>query len=163
MNDRNTEMRLAEAEYRMVLAPALEAAAEQAARRNDPYLYNDMASMLALMAMVTGLVECYRADRGSGESGEEAMRAAPLAACALVLTESDLSGAQMDECLQALHSAWRLLERDGIVGGEGNRVRPAWDQLANDRRTEARDRLLVIANDICSAIDRWERERADSA
>lgn len=162
MESAKPEMRLAEAEYRMVLAPALEAAAEQAARRGDPYLYNDMASMIALMAMVAGLVECYRDERGWGESGEEAMRAAPLGACALVLTESELSPAQVDECLQALHSARRLLERDAVVGREASRLAPVWALLVEDRRTEAVERLVEVADEICTAVDRWEKERAEN-
>ena len=43
-------------EYQQIVAPAMKAAADLAAARGDPYLFNDLPSMLTLMVLVLELV-----------------------------------------------------------------------------------------------------------
>ena len=52
-------------EYQQVVAPALKAAADLAAARGDPYLFNDLPSMLALMILVKGLADRYQDQWGA--------------------------------------------------------------------------------------------------
>ena len=52
-------------EYQAVVAPAMRAAAELAAARGDPYLFNDVACMLGLMVMVRDLADLYQDQWGA--------------------------------------------------------------------------------------------------
>ncbi|HEV2321494.1 MAG TPA: hypothetical protein VGT42_03955, partial [Gammaproteobacteria bacterium] len=105
------------AEYQVLAAPALQVAAEQAARRGDPHLFNDMPSMLALLGMVSALVHTYLEGKpGPDASPREALEAAPLAVCALVFTESGLDAPTVEQCLRALSGAYLQLLRQGILG-----------------------------------------------
>src|SRR5579859_1177809 len=71
-------------EYQLLAAPALQAAAEVAAQRGDPHLYNDMASMLALLGTVTALTHAYlQQPLPADSSPHEVLEIAPLSVCAL--------------------------------------------------------------------------------
>lgn len=161
-SDSMAELHLASAEYRHVVAPALAAAAETAAERGDPQLFNDMASMLALVWMVDGLVERYRkavpmADRASSE---QSLDAAPLGTCALVFTESELDEETVSECLKALGQAGRMLADDGVHRAGTEALESGWQALRNDEHETAIERLRDCARAMAEAVDRWEENRA---
>lgn len=156
------ELHLASAEYRHVVAPALAAAAETAAERGDPQLFNDMASMLALVWMVEGLVDRYRkavpvADR---ESSEYSLDAAPLGTCALVFTESELDEETISECLKALGQAERMLADDGVHEAGAETLDSGWQALRTGEHDTAIARLRDCARAMANAVDRWEEARA---
>ncbi|MCP1726232.1 hypothetical protein J2T60_000197 [Natronospira proteinivora] len=155
------ELKLASEEYRLVVAPALAAAAETAAERGDPQLFNDMASMLALCWMVEGLVAAYQreVDREQWVSEAPAMDAAPLGACALVFTESDLEADQVNECIGALAQASRLLKEDGVDKAGREALTAAWRALRVDAYEQAIDRLQGCARAMAVAVDEWEQHR----
>jgi hypothetical protein len=162
--DSMAELHLASAEYRQVVAPALAAAAETAAERGDPQLFNDMASMLALGWMVEGLVVRYRdavspAQRGSSE---ESLDAAPLGACALVFTESELDEATVSECLGALRQASRLLVEDRVHEAGREALDGGWQALRNDEHDQAIESLRDCARAMAHAVDRWEEARSNT-
>ncbi|MEA5444739.1 hypothetical protein VCB98_02785 [Gammaproteobacteria bacterium AB-CW1] len=154
-------LRLASGEYRLVVAPALAAAAETAAERGDPHLFNDMASMLALVWMVEGLVARYRhsvpLDQQTSE--DRALDAAPLGACALVFTESELDEASVDECLGALRRAAQMLEDDGIARTGEEYLDQAWEALRTEANEDAIAHLRACARRLGTAVDEWEASR----
>lgn len=150
-------------EYRVLAGPALKAAAEVAASRGDPDLYRDMASMLALLAMVTGLTRCHQAMVGGTPAGWGDLEPVPIAVCALVFMRSGLAPAEARNCLQALPQAYRMLVEAGVLGPENARVVQAYAALASGE-TERADLLLAqAANAMASAVDRWEEQRRGTA
>ncbi len=155
------EIRLAEKEYRLLLAQPLAAAAETAAERGDPHLFNDMASMLALMHTVRSLAGHYRREVPADEwdSREAALEAAGLGACALVFTESELSREEVDECLGALHQAAGMLDADRVLSVADEDIAAAWNALQRSQYEPALERLQKACAGIAEAIDRWESER----
>lgn len=158
---RSEELKLAPEEYRLVVAPALAAAAETAAERGDPQLFNDMASMLALSWMVEGLVTAYQreTDRGQWVSDPRAMEAAPLGACALVFTESELDADQVSECIGALGQASRLLKADRVDESGQQALVEAWQALQSGAHEQAIERLQACARAMAVAVDEWEARR----
>lgn len=154
-------LRLAEAEYRMLIAQPLAAAAETAAERGDPNLFNDMGSMLALMRLVDRLARRYRDETPESrrQSSDEAFRAAPLGACALVFTESELDQASIDECLGALQKAQRMLLGEGVLSVADERVDTAWQSLREEQWEAALAELRTATRDLAAAVDAWEAAR----
>ena len=154
-------------EYQLLAAPALQVAAELAAQRGDPHLYNDMASMLALLGMVGALVHAYLeegADSG-GASPRPELEAAPLAVCALVFTESGLEASQVDDCLRALSAAYLQLLRQGALGPQDAYVERASGELKSGRGPTGLQSLKLAASAMARAVDAWEtrRERESTA
>lgn len=145
--------------YHRVVAPALQVAADTAASRGDPDLYNDMPSMLALMAMVHGLADCLRADRPTGEELQSALEQAPAGACVMVLQESDLDDAQVGDCLWALSAAYAQLSERAVIGPERGLVEDAWQHLQAGEREAAIGVLGLAAARLVAAIDDWEQRR----
>lgn len=149
-------------EYHLIVSPALQVAAELAATRGDPDLYNDMASMLALMALVQGLADCYlRGQTNNAGAIQMAVEAAPVGACVMVLNRGELTQEQVNECVWALNAATRQLLESGVVGPERKLVEKAWMKLAEDDREEAGEWLKRAAAGIVSAIDQWEQSRGE--
>lgn len=155
------ELRLAAGEYRFVVAPPLAAAAETAAERGDPQLFNDMASMLALSWMVEALVGRYRemVPAEQRTSTEQALDAAPLGACALVFTESDLDEDTVGECLGALRQAGRMLQADGVDRAGREALDEAWAALRDEQHEQAIEQLRECTRRMTDAIDAWEAAR----
>ena len=151
---------LTPAEYRLLAAPALQTAAELAAQRGDPHLYNDMASMLALLGMVSALVHAYLEEGAADASPQQALEAAPLAVCALVFTESGLEADQVADCLRALSAAYLQLLRQGALGPQDAYVDKAYKELRSDQRSAALQSLKLAAHAMAKAVDAWERRQA---
>jgi len=152
---------LTPAEYQLLAAPALRAAAELAAQRGDPHLYNDMASMLALLGMVSALVHAYLEDSAmhGDASPRQVLEAAPLAVCALVFTESGLEAAEVDACLKALSAAYLQLLRQGALGPQEAYVEKAYADLQAGRATDGFQALRQAGFAMSLAVDAWEARR----
>jgi hypothetical protein len=148
-------------DYQAVIAPALHAAAMVAARRGDPKLCNDLASMLALMALVKGLVRLHRA--GCEPMGQSApapvFEGAPLAACVMVLGEAGIEPPLLDQMTGALEAAYAELAAANVIGPEDVLVSPAWERLAVGDAAEGGVLLRNAAQRITAAVDAWERQR----
>ena len=151
------QLGLAPQDYHRLVAPALEVCAKLAAQRGDPDLYNDMPCMLALVSLVGGLVECYRADGGAAPAATLART--PLAACWMVLHESSLSEAQIDDCLRALEGAHEQLSTAGVIGPERERIASAWRELERGETRRASGLLWLAASQVAQAVDEWEAGR----
>ena len=150
---------LTPAEYQLLAAPALQVAAEQAARRGDPHLFNDMPSMLGLLGMVSALVHAYLGDPLPGASPREVLEAAPLAVCALVFAESGLEAPTVEQCLYALSAGYLQLLRQGILGPQDAYVDKAYGEfMAGDRDVGMRS-LRQAAFTMVQAVEIWESRR----
>jgi hypothetical protein len=153
-------MLLTPVEYELLAAPALQAAAEVAAQRNDPHLYNDMASMLALLGTVTALTHAYlQRDLPGDASPREVLERAPLAVCALVFTESGLEASQVEQCLGALSQAYLQLLREGVLGPQEGLVEAGFEQLLAGDRLQALQSLRQGILMMAKAVDAWETAR----
>ena len=150
---------LTPAEYQLLAAPALQTSAELAAQRGDPHLYNDMASMLALLGMVGTLVHAYLEEGAVDASPRATLEAAPLAVCALVFTESGLDAPQVEGCLRALSVAYLQLLRHGALGPQDAYVDKAYGELRSGHRATALQSLKLAATAIAWAVDAWEARR----
>ncbi|HEV7166291.1 MAG TPA: hypothetical protein VGO35_12995 [Gammaproteobacteria bacterium] len=156
---------LTPAEYQLLAAPALQVAAEMAAQRGDPHLYNDMASMLALLGMVSALVHAYLEDEAKpgDASPQPVLEAAPLAVTALVFTESGLEVAEVDACLKALSVAYLQLLKLGILGPQDAYVEKAYRELSRGERPAGGQSLKQAAFAMARAVDAWEASREEGA
>jgi len=153
---------LTPAEYQLLAAPALEAAAQVAAERGDPHLYNDMASMLGLLGAISCLAHAYLQQSPSGASPRQQLEAAPLAVCALVFTESGLEAAQVEQCLQALSAAYLKLLRQGVLGPQEALVEQAYVELLDGKRPAGLQNLKRGIMAMARAVDAWEAALASA-
>jgi len=143
-------------EYQLLAAPALEAAAQVAAERGDPHLYDDMASMLALLGMVSCLAHAYLEQAVPGASGREQLEVAPMAVCALVFTESGLEAPEVEQCLRALSHAYLKLLKAGILGPQEALVEQAFVEFMAGERATGLQNLRLAALAMTRAVDAWE-------
>ena len=148
-------------EYELIAAPALQAAAEVAAQRGDPHLFNDMASMLALLGTVTALVHAYLEQGLPSEASPRGVfENAPLAVCALVFTESGLEAPVVERCLRALSSAYLRLLREGILGPQEGMAEKGFAQLMAGEHLQALQSLKQSVAAMARAVDAWEAGQA---
>jgi hypothetical protein len=145
-------------EYQLIAAVPLQAAAEIAAQRGDPQLFNDMPAMLALLVMVTTLTHTYLNRRpGFPQSSPDAtLEAAPVAVCALVFSESNLEPSEVTVCLRALSSAYLQLLRQGVLGPQEAYAGKAFESLLAGDRVGALQSLKRAAYAMTAAVDAWE-------
>lgn len=149
-------------EYQAVVAPAMQAAAELAAARGDPYLYNDLACMLALMVMVRDLADLYQDQWGplGQTSGAEAFTAAPMAACVMVLSEYEVEPKSIESMTLALSQAYEQIAADNVFGPERVTIQKAWDARNDCAIDRANAYMRQAAAATAAAIDAWEGRRA---
>lgn len=145
-------------EYHLLAAVPLQAAAEVAAGRGDPQLFNDMPVMLALLGTVTALVHAYldRTPVFANRSPDSVLEAAPMAVCALVFSESNLDAPEVETCLRALSSAYLQLLKQGVLGPQEAYVEKAFDALLAGERTLALQNLKRGTYAMAGAVDAWE-------
>lgn len=148
-------------EYQAVIGPALHAAADIAAARGDPDLYNDMASMLTLMTLVRDLADLYQHEWGAmGQLSAPALfEAAPGAACVIVLQEQELADDAIVMMLEALTRAESLIRADNALGAERVEVQKSWDAYLAKNPELAHSYLKQAARKCVSIIDQWEMAR----
>ncbi|MGE5624123.1 MAG: hypothetical protein ACM3ZT_01090 [Bacillota bacterium] len=151
---------LSPAEYQLLAAPALEAAAQVAAERGDPHLYSDMASMLGLLGTVTCVTHAYLQQLPPDGSPRKQLEAAPLAVCALVFTESGLEAPEVERCLRALSAAYLKLLREGVLGPQEALVEQAYLELTDGKRPSGLQSLKRAIRAMARAVDAWEASQA---
>ena len=148
-------------EYQAVIAPAMQAAAELAAARGDPYLYNDLACMLTLMVLVRDLADLYQDQWGAlGQMSTPAVfAAAPKAACVMVMTEYEIEAGSIQSMTAALERAHQQIARDNVFGPERVQIQKAWDARNANNIETANAFMRQAAAATASAIDSWEKNR----
>ena len=145
-----------------LLPEEYQAAAELAAARGDPYLYNDLACMLALMVLVRDLADLYQDQWGplGQHSPPDVFAAAPSAACVMVLSEYEIETDSIRQMTTALERAAEQLTADGVFGPERVEVHKAWKAFLEDKRDSAQAWMRQAASRIANAVDAWEARRA---
>ena len=148
-------------EYQSIVAPALKAAAELAAARGDPYLFNDLPSMLSLMVMVKGLADRYQDQWGAlGQNSPlSVFKQAPIAACIMVLNEYEVDEDSINAMTSALKAALEKLTSDQVFGAESAQIQKAWNALLEKKSELAAAHLRQAATITAAAIDKWEESR----
>jgi hypothetical protein len=161
-DDTLQEDALSSTEYQMIVAPSLKVAAELAARRGDPTLQADLPAMLALIYLVTGLAGFYREEWAdlSGGANKEALQAAPMAACVMVLKQAGLDEAASNQCQQALQGAYKLTIDAELGWTAKGHIETAWRHITNDKRDLALASLNSAAEQLVAAIEVWESSRS---
>ncbi len=161
-DDTLQENALSSTEYQMIVAPSLKVTAELAARRGDPTLQADLPVMLALIYLVTGLAGYYREEWAdlSGGTNEEALQAAPMAACVMVLKQAGLDEAASNQCQKALQGAYQMTLDAELGWTAKGLIETAWRHITNDKRDLALASLNSAAEQLVAAIEVWESNRS---
>lgn len=148
------------AEYQLIVAPVLQVAAELAAARGDPDLFNDLSSMLMLRAIIRQFGQWYLdEEREVGAGARAAIAAAADSVSAMALQRGRLDQDQMGDCMWALEAAGRLVGDAKLFDPMCGMLRTAWEQLRRGERDQAAARLKLAARGMVAAVDRWERDR----
>lgn len=145
----------------MIVAPSLKVAAELAATRGDPKLFQDLPSMLCLMHMVSTLSAFYQDEWAVMESmsSEAALRDAPMAACAMVLAEGGLDQSQAGPILKALQAAYAQIDKAGLTQAVNIEIHLAWRAMTESRFEQFMALLEQAAKKLTVSIDSWEKSR----
>jgi hypothetical protein len=148
-------------EYQAVIAPAMQAAAELAAARGDPYLYNDIACMLTLMVLVRDLADLYQHQWGAlGQASTPALfAAAPTAAIVMVMAEYEIERISIKSMTFALERAYAQISTDNVFGPERVHIQKAWDARIAHKVDAANAFMRQAATATAGAIDAWEARR----
>jgi|TARA_R110002096_G_scaffold379_17_gene2420 hypothetical protein len=148
-------------EYQMLIAPSLKVSAELAASRGDPKLFQDMASMLCLMHVVSYLKDCYIADWAilNAMSSEASLHKAPEAACMMVLTEANVDKAELAPMIASLNRAYQLVKAAEISETTDETLGRAWEAMKNSQHVQFLALLEQAAKTFVIALDTWEKAR----
>lgn len=168
MNDSETARRLdpehlnpeaMEAEaYHRVVGPALQVAAEVAAKRGHPTLHDDMPAMLALVEMVTRLADLYAAYYPNADVEPGMLDNAATGACVMVFQEAKLPADAIGQCLAALETAYQQLHEQEVIDEARPFIAMAWEHFQDDQRTEAKHCLTQSAQRTIAAIEAWQTQ-----
>ncbi|MEO1889305.1 MAG: hypothetical protein ABGX33_05260 [Cycloclasticus sp.] len=148
-------------EYQMIVAPSLKVAAELAASRGDPQLFQDLPSMLCLMYLVTGLKDYYVDEWAlvSGMSNEESLNKAPEAACMMVLTEGNVEKSELGTMIDALNRAYQRILPEGVCDEANIDLKRAWESIKKNENEQFLAQLEQAAKKFVQSLVNWERAR----
>ncbi|HET7313336.1 hypothetical protein [Salinisphaera sp.] len=147
------------ATYNRVVGPALQAAAETAAKRGHKHLFDDMAAMLALVEMVTRLADLYRAhDPQAAAEKATLIDNAATAACVMVFQEAELPPEAIGQCLAALETAYEQIQAQSVIEPGRRYIAMAGSHLDDQEREDARHCLIQASEHIIAAIEAWRGE-----
>jgi len=148
-------------EYQMIVAPSLKVAAELAATRGDPKLYQDMPSMLCLIHLVKTLADFYREEWAALESmsSEQSLTDAPMASCAMVLAEGGVDQSHAGNLLSALERAYQQIDEAGLTQAVNIEIHLAWRAMTESRFEQFMAMLEQAAKKLVGSIEAWEKTR----
>jgi len=148
-------------EYQMIVAPSLKVAAELAASRGDPKLFQDMACMLCLIHMVSRLKNYYVDEWAvmSAMSSETSLQSAPDAACMMVLTEGNVDKGELSSMISSLNRAYELVVEADISKACDTDIKRAWDAMKKNDYEQFMALLEQSAKKFVLALDGWEKTR----
>ena len=145
------------ATYHRVVGPALQAAAETAAKRGHKYLFDDMPAMLALVDMVTRLANLYREHHPEAATDKaDLIDRAATAACVMVFQEAELPADAIGQCLAALETAYNQINEQAVLDPGVRYVAMAWSHLDDDERKDAHHCLTQACEHMIAAIETWQ-------
>lgn len=145
----------------MIIAPSLKVAAELAASRGDPKLFQDMASMLCLIHMVSRLKDYYVDEWAvmSSMSSESSLQTAADAACMMVLTEANVDKAELGGMVSSLNKAYDMLMGAGVSDACDVDIKRAWAAMKKNEFEQFMALLEQSAKKFVLALDGWEKTR----
>lgn len=148
-------------EYQLLVAPVLQVVTEIAAKRGDKQCFNDLPAMVAMLSLGTSLSNFYWQEWGElGEaSSEEAIQAAGLGACVMVLQNAELESQQINDMVLGLANGFRKLTMDSVIGEEVEIVEKAWRNMVEGDMDAARENLKHAAMAVVIAVETWEERR----
>lgn len=150
------------ATYHRVVGPALRAAAETAARRGHRLLFDDMPAMLALVDMITRLVDLEHQNSpdsvGDGR-GKAVLDEAAASACVMVFRKAELSEDDINGCLVALRAAYRQINEQSVIEEATPYIAMAWSHMEDGQRDPAHESLIQASRYIIAAIEVWREHR----
>jgi len=146
-------------EYQMIVGPSLKVAAELAASRGDPTLYQDLPSMLCLMHLVTSLKDYYVDEWAvmSAMSSHASLHKAAEAACMMVLTEANVGKEELGLMINSLGRAYQQVIEADITLESDTDIKRAWEALKVSEHEQFLALLEQAAKKFVIAIDSWER------
>lgn len=148
------------ATYHRVVGPALQVAAETAAKRGHKQLFDDMPSMLALVDMVTRLADLHQQHHPEAVADQSSLvDNAATAACVMVFQEASLPPESINQCLGALESAYNQLQAENVMEGNTPYIAMAWNYLDEDDRKQAGHCLTQACEWSIAAIEAWRESR----
>lgn len=144
--------------YHAVVGPALQVAAEVAAKRGHPTLHDDMPAMLALVEMVSRLADLYREAYPEQCAAPEILDNAATSACVMVFQEADMPADAVGQCLAALETAYRQLHEQNVLDSARPFIAMGWSHLEDRDRDGARHCLEQATRHVIAAIDAWQTQ-----
>ncbi|HLQ85856.1 MAG TPA: hypothetical protein VK110_06855 [Salinisphaeraceae bacterium] len=145
--------------YHNIVGPALQVAAETAAKRGDPTLHADMPAMLALIDIINHFVHLQRETHAASPHDDAMLDGAAAAACVMVFKEAGMEPYAIEQCLAALEAAYAQLHEQQVIGDARPFIAHAWEHLVDGQRDQARGSLTMAANVIIAAIENWQEQR----
>ena len=148
-------------EYQMIVAPSLKVAAELAASRGDPKLFQDMACMLCLIHMVSKLKDYYVDEWAvmSAMASENSLQSAPEAACMMVLTEGNVDKDELGPMISSLNRAYELVINANVSETCDIDIKRAWEAMKKNDYEQFMALLEQSAKKFVLALDSWEKTR----
>lgn len=144
--------------YHRVVGPALEVAADIAAKRGHPTLHDDMPAMLALVEMITRLADLFAEHHPDAERDTALLDNAATGACVMVFQEAKMPAESIGQCLAALETAYGQLYEHGVIDDARPFIAMAWEHLEDDQREEAKGCLKQASERTIAAIEAWQTQ-----
>jgi len=144
--------------YHAVVGPALQVAAEVAAKRGHPTLHDDMPAMLALVEMITRLADQFRDAYPERSTQPDTLDNAATGACVMVFQEARMPADAVGQCLAALETAYRQLHEQEVLESARPFIAMAWSHIDDDDRVGARHCLEQATRHVIAAIEDWQAQ-----
>ncbi|MES1923890.1 hypothetical protein [Salinisphaera sp. T31B1] len=144
--------------YHRVVGPALQVAADVAAKRGHPTLHDDMPAMLALVEMVTRLADLHAEHYPQAHVEPEMLEHAATGACVMVFQQAKLPADAIGQCLAALETAYRQLHEQDVLSQARPFIAMAWEHFEDGQRDEALHCLTQSAQRTIAAIEAWQTQ-----
>jgi len=144
--------------YHRVVGPALQVAAEVAAKRGHPTLHDDMAAMLALVEMVTRMADLYAEHYPNADVPKQMLDNAATGACVMVFQQAKLPADAIGQCLAALETAYRQLHEQDVIDEARPFIAMAWSHFEDGQRDEAKHCLTQSTQRAIAAIEAWQTQ-----
>ena len=148
-------------EYQIIVAPSLKVAAELAASRGDPKLYQELPSMLCLIYLITRLRDLYIDQWGvlNTMSSDISLAEAPQAACAMVLAEANVEQSDAATLLHALARAYSQVIEADICHSADEVILQAWEAMKKGDNEQFIAQVEQAAKKFVAAVVQWEQVR----
>lgn len=144
--------------YHVVVGPALQVAAEVAAKRGHPTLHDDMPAMLALVEMVTRLADLYGEAYPDAAVDPQMLDNAATGACVMVFQQAEMPADAIGQCLAALETAYRQLHEHEVLEDARPFIAMGFEHFDDGQRKDAMHCLTQATQRTIAAIEAWQTQ-----